>query len=69
MNYGDPIPAIDLPYIFDRFYRVEKSRNRNDGGSGLGLAITKNIIEMHDGSISVSSDYNCTIFEVHLNLG
>ncbi|KGJ48000.1 sensor histidine kinase [Paraclostridium dentum] len=69
INYGDPIPAIDLPYIFDRFYRVEKSRNRNDGGSGLGLAITKNIIEMHDGSISVSSDYNCTIFEVHLNLG
>lgn len=68
INYGEPIPTIDLPYIFDRLYRVEKSRNRNDGGSGLGLAITKNIIEMHDGNISVSSDYDCTVFEVQLNL-
>lgn len=68
INYGEPIPAIDLPHIFDRFYRVEKSRNRNDGGSGLGLAITKNIIELHEGNISVSSDYDCTIFEVQLKL-
>lgn len=68
INYGEPIPTIDLPYIFDRLYRVEKSRNRNDGGSGLGLAITKNIIEMHDGNIYVSSDYDCTVFDVRLNL-
>jgi signal transduction histidine kinase len=68
INYGEPIPTIDLPYIFDRLYRVEKSRNRNDGGSGLGLAITKNIIEMHDGNIYVSSDYDCTVFEVQLSL-
>lgn len=68
VNYGEPIPTIDLPHIFDRFYRVEKSRNRNDGGSGLGLAITKNIIELHEGHISVSSDYDCTIFEVQLKL-
>lgn len=68
INYGEPIPILDLPHIFDRFYRVEKSRNRNDGGSGLGLAITKNIIEIHGGEISVTSDNNETVFEVKLPL-
>ncbi len=68
VNYGEEIPSIDLPYIFDRFYRVEKSRNREIGGSGLGLAITKNIIELHNGSISASSNDNKTIFEVRLPL-
>lgn len=68
INYGEPIPILDLPHIFDRFYRVEKSRNRNDGGSGLGLAITKNIIEIHGGEISVTSDSNETVFEVKLPL-
>ncbi|SCI79010.1 Alkaline phosphatase synthesis sensor protein phoR [uncultured Clostridium sp.] len=68
INYGEPIPVLDLPHIFDRFYRVEKSRNRNDGGSGLGLAITKNIIEIHDGEISVTSDNNETVFEVKIPL-
>lgn len=68
INYGDPIPAIDLPYLFDRFYRVEKSRNREVGGSGLGLAITKNIIELHQGSITVRSDQSGTVFEICLPL-
>lgn len=68
INYGEPIPILDLPHIFDRFYRVEKSRNRNDGGSGLGLAITKNIIEIHGGEISVTSDNNETVFEVKIPL-
>lgn len=66
INYGQSIPEIDLPYIFDRFYRVEKSRNSNIGGSGLGLAITKNIIELHEGSIRAYSDINKTIFEIKL---
>ncbi|MCI4836603.1 cell wall metabolism sensor histidine kinase WalK, partial [Clostridioides difficile] len=61
-----PIPVLDLPNIFDRFYRVEKSRNRNVGGSGLGLAITKNIVNLHDGEITVSSDKYQTVFEVQL---
>ncbi|WP_160687060.1 HAMP domain-containing sensor histidine kinase [Clostridium sp. C2-6-12] len=66
INYGQSISPIDLPYIFDRFYRVEKSRNSHIGGSGLGLAITKNIIELHQGTISAYSDETRTVFEVRL---
>jgi len=66
VNYGQSISSIDLPYIFDRFYRVEKSRNSDIGGSGLGLAITKNIIELHQGTIVAYSDEKRTIFEVRL---
>ncbi|WP_213649924.1 cell wall metabolism sensor histidine kinase WalK [Paenibacillus sp. J23TS9] len=62
-NYGDPIPEKDLPYIFDRFYRVEQSRSKETGGTGLGLAITKSIIEVHGGRISVQSSANQTCFE------
>lgn len=68
INYGQPIPQPDIPFIFDRFYRVEKSRNRNDGGSGLGLAITKNIIEIHDGNILVNSNSDSTTFKIILPL-
>ena len=66
INYGEAIPLVDLPHIFDRFYRVEKSRNTVEGGSGLGLAITKSIIESHDGAIEASSDNNKTTFEVKI---
>lgn len=66
INYGDPISEIDLPYIFDRFFRVEKSRNSNISGSGLGLAITKSIIELHNGSINAYSDIHRTIFEIRI---
>jgi len=52
---GDGIPSNELPYIFDRFYRVEKSRTRNRGGAGLGLAICDYIIKLHGGLIKVSS--------------
>jgi len=52
---GIGIPGADLPHIFDRFYRVEKSRSRVSGGSGIGLAIAKRILEAHRQPISVHS--------------
>lgn len=54
---GPGIEQEHLGRLFERFYRVEKSRNRNDGGSGLGLAICKHIIESHGQTISVRSTY------------
>lgn len=52
---GPGIEASEIPRIFERFYRVEKSRDRNKGGSGLGLAIAKKIIETHGQTINVRS--------------
>lgn len=52
---GEGIPPADLPLVFDRFYRGEKSRSRETGGAGLGLAIARGIIEAHGGDISVVS--------------
>ncbi|MFQ5508299.1 MAG: sensor histidine kinase [Leptospirillia bacterium] len=59
-NTGEAIPEAELPYIFERFYRVDKSRSRDSGGSGIGLAIVKQLIEAHGGSVGAESGGDTT---------
>ena len=65
-NPGPAIPAEHLPKLFDRFYRVDPSRQRKGDGAGLGLAIVKAIVEAHGGSISVTSTDQATRFQLKL---
>jgi signal transduction histidine kinase len=55
-NSGEGIPAGDLPFIFERFYRGEKSRSRESGGAGIGLAIVKEVASAHGGNVGASSE-------------
>ncbi len=62
---GKGIPGKDLPYIFNRFYRVDKSRTRSLGGTGLGLAIVQELVHAHGGEITVTSiEHHGTRFEI-----
>lgn len=69
IDHGEGIPEKDLPYLWDRFYRVDKSRARSKGGTGLGLSITKKLVEGMGGKITVRSIPNAeTVFCVTLPL-
>lgn len=66
-DQGMGVPAEHLPRLFERFYRVDKSRNRKQGGTGLGLAIVKHIIQAHGGRVEVESTVGKgSVFSVHL---
>ena len=68
-NTGKEIPEGDLPYIFDRFYMVDKARSQSDGGNGLGLSIVKKIVEIHGCTIDVkSSEGEGTCFTISIPL-
>jgi len=54
-DYGIGVPEHEIPYLFERFYRVDNARRRTTGGSGLGLSIAKKIIDMHEGKVEVYS--------------
>ncbi|TLQ38349.1 HAMP domain-containing histidine kinase [Limosilactobacillus fermentum] len=63
---GEKIPAEAVKHLFERFYRVESSRNKATGGTGLGLAIVQSIVELHHGSVTARSDDQETAFVVTL---
>lgn len=66
---GRGIAAEDLPHIFERFYRADRSRSRPEGRTGLGLAISKAIVDSHGGSIEVASSPQGTVFTLRLPRG
>ncbi|TMB91565.1 MAG: hypothetical protein E6J38_13520 [Chloroflexi bacterium] len=61
-NSGPGIPADDLEHVFERFYRVEKSRDRATGGAGIGLAIVKTLVEVGGGRVGADSADGTTRF-------
>ncbi|MBS4538882.1 HAMP domain-containing histidine kinase [Clostridium sp. D2Q-11] len=68
-NTGEGISKEDLPYIFERLYRTDKSRNRDKGGSGLGLSIVKELVNAHNGQVKVNSEIGKkTVFTVYIPL-
>jgi two-component system heavy metal sensor histidine kinase CusS len=63
-NHGQTIPAEHLPRLFERFYRVDESRERSAQSNGLGLSIVATIMQLHNGAYSVSSADGITCFEL-----
>jgi two-component system, OmpR family, sensor histidine kinase BaeS len=68
-NSGSRIPAQDLPRVFERFYRVDKSRDRARGGAGIGLAIVKQLVEQAGGRVGAESGRDGTRFWIRLRAG
>lgn len=65
-NAGETIPLEHLPRLFDRFYRVDSSRQRLSEGSGLGLSITRSILRAHGGDAFIRSEGGMTVFELKI---
>jgi signal transduction histidine kinase len=65
-NTGPGIPAGDLPHVFERFYRVEKSRDAARGGAGIGLAIVRQLVEAFGGRVGAESHDGLTRFWISL---
>ena len=57
-DYGSGIPKEELPYVFEPFYRIDKSRSKKTGGYGLGMSLCKKIMHAHGGTIEISSELN-----------
>lgn len=67
-NCGNTIPAEKLEKIFEQFYRLDASRDSSSGGAGIGLAVSKEIVELHQGTINVKSDSEITKFNIAIPL-
>ena len=65
-NLGDTIPAEELPLLFERFHKSDKSRSKDKDGVGLGLYIVKTILEQHREKINVTSENGSTTFSFSL---
>lgn len=63
-DFGSVIPVAELPYIFEPFYRIDRSRSKDTGGYGLGLSLCKKIMEDHSGTIEINSspDMGTTVY-------
>ncbi len=68
-NSGAPIDPADLPYIFERFFRADRSRSREHGGAGIGLSIVKQLVEAHGGQVGAASDAEGTRIWLRLPAG
>lgn len=66
INRGQTISKREQEQIFDKFYRRDEARQTNSGGAGLGLAIAKELVEMHGGTIGVTSEEGVTAFTVRI---
>ncbi|MEK4046037.1 HAMP domain-containing sensor histidine kinase [Paenibacillus sp. FSL H8-0048] len=66
INYGNPIPPEEQAHIFEMYYSGDRARTHQDGGTGLGLFIARNIVEQHEGTLSVESNEIWTRFEMRL---
>jgi two-component system sensor histidine kinase VanS len=66
LNHGNTIPEHKLNHIFEQFYRLDTARASQTGGAGLGLAIAKEIVELHQGTITASSENDVIRFTIRL---